>query len=137
MSAQNDRQQEVTLRWTDFDALGHIHHAVTVVLLEEGRDYFLRRTLLEANPMYVVRRLELDYQAEIPLEQRQVTVECNVSRIGRTSLVMLERLVRPDGVVATQAQSTIIWWDLENHCPKPFTEEDRVRLADAIPDDSA
>jgi acyl-CoA thioester hydrolase len=130
-------QHEVGLRWSDFDALGHVNHAVVVTLLEEGRDAFLRDTLMESNPMYVVRKLEVDYQAEVTLEVRRANVECSVIRVGRTSLVMLERLVRPDGVVAAEAQSTCIWWDLESHSPRAFTEVDRARLSAEMPADNA
>lgn len=118
----------VTLRWKDFDALGHLNHACVVTAFEEGRDDFLKATLGIPSPMYVIRRMEIDYVAEVPLSERLVTVQCSTVQVGRTSLVTLERLVRSDGVVAAESRTTTVWWDADAHASRPFTDDEKALL---------
>ena len=38
-------EHQVSLRWRDVDALGHVNHAVFLTYLEEGRDAFYAQAL--------------------------------------------------------------------------------------------
>jgi len=77
-------EHEVSVRWRDVDALGHVNHAVFLTYLEEGRDAFYTRTL-GADPNYVVVRLEVDLRAEVRYPDRRVTVRIEVERVGRAA----------------------------------------------------
>ncbi len=120
-------EHEVTVRWRDVDALGHVNHAVFLTYLEEGRDAFYTRTL-GADPNYVVVRLEVDLRAEVRYPDRRVTVRIEVERIGTTSLTTRETIVTPAGETAAQARVVTVRWDAEQRKPVPWDDADRARL---------
>ena len=120
-------EHEVTVRWRDVDALGHVNHAVFLTYLEEGRDAFYTRTL-GADPNYVVVRLEVDLRAEVRYPDRRVTVRIEVERIGTTSLTTRETIVTPAGETAAQARVVTVHWDAEQRKPVPWDDAERARL---------
>ena len=120
-------EHEVTVRWRDVDALGHVNHAVFLTYLEEGRDAFYTRTL-GADPNYVVARLEVDLRAEVRYPDRRVTVRIEVERIGTTSLTTRETIVTPTRETAAQAQVVTVRWDAEQRKPVPWSDAERARL---------
>ena len=120
-------EHEVTVRWRDVDALGHVNHAVFLTYLEEGRDAFYTRAL-GADPLYVVVRLEVDLRAEVRYPDRRVTVRIEVERIGTTSLTTRETIVTPAGETAAQARVVTVRWDAEQRKPVPWDDAERARL---------
>ena len=120
-------EHEVTVRWRDVDALGHVNHAVFLTYLEEGRDAFYTRTL-GADPNYVVVRLEVDLRAEVRYPDRRVTVRIEVERIGTTSLTTRETIVTRTGETAAQARVVTVHWDAEQRKPVPWDDAERARL---------
>ena len=120
-------EQVVPLRWRDSDALGHVNHAVFLTYLEVGRDAFVTE-LLQADPEYVIVRIELDFRAEVRLEARSVSVGIEVESIGTTSLTTRERITLPSGEVAAEARVVTVRWDVASHSPRAFTEAERAAL---------
>jgi acyl-CoA thioester hydrolase len=121
-------EHEVSVRWRDTDALGHVNNAVYLTYLEEGRDAFYLRVL--GDPIYVVVRLEIDFRAEVRHADRTVGVEIGVERLGTTSLTTRETLRRPDGEVAAEALVITVRWDQDARAAVAFSEEQRARLAE-------
>jgi acyl-CoA thioester hydrolase len=121
-------ERAVDVRWRDSDALGHVNHAVFLTYLEEGRDAFLTQTLA-TDPSYVVVRIELDFRAEIQLDDRRVTVRLEVESLGTTSLTTRETIILPSGETAAEARVVIVRWDTDQHKPAAFTDAERRQLA--------
>jgi acyl-CoA thioester hydrolase len=120
----------VDVRWRDTDALGHVNHVVFLTYLEEARDAFYAR-ILGSDPIYVVVRLEVDLSAEVRYEDRRVTVQVAVERVGTTSLTTRETIRTSEGRIAAQARVVTVRWDAASRQPIPFTEAERERLAAA------
>jgi len=78
-------ERQVSLRWRDVDALGHVNHAVFLTYLKEGRDAFYVQAL-GRDPHYVVVRVEIDLRAEARYADRQLRVRIEVDRVGTTGL---------------------------------------------------
>jgi len=121
-------EHQVSVRWRDTDALGHVNNAVYLTYLEEARDAFYVRAL--GDPIYVVVRLEIDFRAEVRHADRTVRVEIAVERLGTTSLTTRETLRTASGEVAAEARVITVRWDSESRATVPFSEEQRARLAD-------
>ncbi len=121
-------EHQVSLRWRDVDALGHVNHAVFLTYLEEGRDAFYVQAL-GRDPHYVVARAEIDWRAEVRLADRQLRVRIEVERVGTTSLTTRETVLTPAGVTAAEARVVTVLWDASARKPTAFTEGDRARLA--------
>jgi acyl-CoA thioester hydrolase len=121
-------EHQVSVRWRDTDALGHVNNAVYLTYLEEARDAFYVRVL--GDPIYVVVRLEIDFRAEIRHADRTVRVEITVERLGTTSLTTRETLRTAQGEVAADARVITVRWDQDARTPVPFSDGQRARLTD-------
>ncbi len=103
-------EHQVSLRWRDVDALGHVNHAVFLTYLEEGRDAFYVQAL-GRDPHYVVARVEIDLRAEVRYADRRLRVRIEVERVGTTSLTTRETILTPAGVTAAKARVVTVLWD--------------------------
>jgi acyl-CoA thioester hydrolase len=122
-------ERPVDVRWRDTDALGHVNHVVFLTYLEEGRDAFFAR-VIGGEMDYVVVHIELDLRAEIRHEDRRVTVQIAVEKLGTTSLTTRETVVTASGAVAAEATVVTVRWDAILRKPIPFSDAERARLAD-------
>jgi acyl-CoA thioester hydrolase len=125
-------EHQVSLRWRDVDALGHVNHAVFLTYLEEGRDAFYVQAL-GRDPHYVVARVEIDLRAEVRYTDRQLRVRIEVEKVGTTSLTTRETVRTPGGVTAAEAKVVTVLWDASARKPLAFTAEERARLATHTP----
>ena len=121
-------EHQVSVRWRDTDALGHVNNAVYLTYLEEARDAFYLRAL--GDPINVVVRLEIDFRAEVRHADRIVRVEIAVERLGTTSLTTREVLRTADGEVAAEARVTTVRWDQDARTAVSFSDEQRAGLAE-------
>jgi acyl-CoA thioester hydrolase len=125
-------EHQVSLRWRDLDALGHVNHAVFLTYLEEGRDAFYVQAL-GRDPHYVVARVEIDLRAEVRYADRRLRVRIEVERVGTTSLTTREAVITPEDVTAAEARVVTVLWDASARKPVPFTADERSRLAEYSP----
>ena len=125
-------EHQVSLRWRDVDALGHVNHAVFLTYLEEGRDAFYVQAL-GRDPHYVVARVEIDWRAEVRYTDRQLGVRIEVERVGTTSLTTREAVLTPAGVTAAEARVVTVLWDTSARKPMAFTAGEHARLAAHCP----
>jgi acyl-CoA thioester hydrolase len=121
-------EHQVTVRWRDTDALGHVNHVVFLTYLEEARDAFYAQ-VLGADPIYVVVRLEVDLRAEVRHGDRQVVVQIRVERLGTTSLTTRETIRTRAGHLVAEARVVTVRWDPVTRQPVPFSAAERERLA--------
>ena len=121
-------EHQVSVRWRDTDALGHVNNAVYLTYLEEARDAFYLRVL--GDPIYVVVRLEIDFRAEVRHADRNVLVQIAVERMGTTSLTTRETLRTAEGEVAAEARVITVRWNQDLRAAVPFSDEERARLAE-------
>jgi len=122
----------VTVRWRDFDALGHVNNAVFLTFLETGRDRFFHSLVGDTFLDLVLVRLEIDFRAEIPMGTEEVLVTCRATDIGRTSMRTAEQILLPGGDVAAASQTVIVARDEKTRSSRPWTDEERAILTDAI-----
>ena len=120
-------ERSVPLRWRDFDAQGHVNHAVYLTLLEIGRDALFAEVF--GTPEYVVARVEIDYQGEITQDFSEVTVQVAVDTVGTTSLTTRESIVLPDGSPAAKARVVSVLWNPVEHSSLAISETQRATLA--------
>jgi acyl-CoA thioester hydrolase len=125
-------EHQVSLRWRDVDALGHVNHAVFLTYLEEGRDAFYVQAL-GRDPHYVVARVEIDWRAEVRYTDRQLRVRIEVERVGTTSLTTREAVLTSAGATAAEARVVTVLWDTTARRPMAFTADEHVRLAAHCP----
>jgi acyl-CoA thioester hydrolase len=116
----------IPTRWNDFDALGHLNHAVYHVYCDEARDAALRATVgdFETWPNVVVHA-EVDYRREVPLGTREVVVLTRVTHVGRSS-VRFEHDVA-DG--SAELSAILVAWDPQTRRSREITPAERDALS--------
>jgi len=122
----------VTVRWRDFDALGHVNNAVFLTFLETGRDRFFHALVGDTFLDLVLVRLEIDFKAEIPMGTDEVLVSCRATGIGRTSMRTQEQTLLPGGTLAAQSETVIVARDAPTRASRPWTHEERAILEGAL-----
>ena len=115
----------IATRWNDFDALGHLNHAVYHVYCDEARDAALRATVGDFDTWpNVVVHAAVDYRREIPLGTREVVIRTRITEVGRSS-VRFEHDVA-DGAASVTA--VLVAWDPETRRSRPITDAERDSL---------
>jgi acyl-CoA thioester hydrolase len=116
-------------RWPDFDALGHLNHAVYHVYLYEARDDTLRRTVgdFTAWPNELVHA-SIDYRREIALGVREVVLRTEITAVGNSSVRFVQSVLGPDGEVAAEAEAVLVAWDPEARGSRTISAEERRAL---------
>ncbi len=116
-------------RWPDFDALGHLNHAVYHVYLDEARDDALRRTVgdFTAWPNVLVHA-SIDYRREIALGVREVVLRTHITEVGGSSVSFAQTVLGADGDVAAEAEAVLVAWDPETRGSRLITADERRAL---------
>lgn len=101
------------MRWSDMDALGHVHNARFMEYYESARTDLVQRllnTLGGAGEVgLVVRRHEVDYLVPLVYRPRPLLVESKVGSVGKTSFSLHHVAKEDDGsVVYGRAITTIV-----------------------------
>jgi len=87
-------ETRIQTRWPDFDALGHLNHAVYHVYLDEARDEALRSTVGDFNAWpNVVVHASIDYRREVALGVREIIVRTQIAEVGRSSVRFEQAIV--------------------------------------------
>ena len=122
-------ETRIQTRWPDFDALGHLNHAVYHVYLDEARDEALRNTVGDFNAWpNVVVHASIDYRREVALGVREIVVHTRIAEVGRSSVRFEQAIVTPDGELAAEAEAVLVAWDPETRRSREITQEERQRL---------
>jgi len=119
----------IGLRWRDMDMLGHLNQAVYHELLEDGRSALFESLGERGRFPFVIVRVELDYKREVRRDHETVDVTARVDRVGRTSAVLAQEIVRSDGVVAAEGITVIVAWDMQARAARELTDEERELLS--------
>ena len=126
-----DDGHTVQMRWRDLDGLGHVNHTVVLTYLEEGRDAFLKDHGI-ARDEYVVGRCSVSFHDEIDPAFNQVTVQCEVQELGRSSVTTSERILDRNGQVVVEAEFGLVLWDPAERGSRPITDEERASLSRSL-----
>jgi acyl-CoA thioester hydrolase len=122
-------ETRIQTRWPDFDALGHLNHAVYHVYLDEARDETLRNTVGDFNAWpNVVVHASIDYRREVALGVREIIVHTQIAEVRRSSVRFEQAIVTPDGELAAEAEAVLVAWNPETRRAREITPEERQRL---------
>ena len=130
---------EVQVRWADLDVLNHVNNVRLLEFLQEARVHFFRSELGGDSESGVVRerlsgfglvvaRQEVDYLKSIVLEDRFVTIETTVERIGRSSFSIIQLTRLPDGTDAARGRVVLVCIDPATGASAPLPATWREHL---------
>jgi acyl-CoA thioester hydrolase len=120
--------------WDQLDALGVLHNAHYILLIERARTEFWRSLGVkgygEENfdwPYYVVRN-EVNYRMPI-LGECKARVTVSIRRVGNASLTFVHEIYREDGALAAEASTVIVRTSSETQRPIPWSDGFRALVA--------
>lgn len=107
----------VQLRFSDFDRFGHVNNAVYFSYSDSAKCEYIYHVIpnlrIEKTGVVVVS-LKANFQHEIHREET-IVVETAVTRIGRKSFTMMQRVIDPETQeIKCICESVLVFFDLEN-----------------------
>jgi acyl-CoA thioester hydrolase len=118
---------DVTLRYADMDALGHLNNAVYATLCEAGRVAYMDTVLHDVTPAgagFVIVKLTIDFKAEgrYPGTARVLS---RITRVGGSSMTYTHEITL-DGKLLATGESICALFDLTKRralrVPEPMRE---------------
>lgn len=123
----------VTIRWRDFDALGHVNNSVFLSYLEIARDRLMQDLLGDTYLEMVLARVEIDFRQEIPLGTEEISVTARLLSVGNSSVRTQEQVLLPGGAVAATAETVGVVRDSAARAKREWTDAERAILGAALP----
>jgi acyl-CoA thioester hydrolase len=120
---------EVTLRYSDMDAMGHLNNAVYATLFEAGRVDYLNQVLLDLTPKgagYVIVKLTIAFKAEARYPGVAV-IKTRIVRVGGSSMTYMQTIMIGGKVVA-EAESICALFNLTRRKAMRCPEALRARI---------
>jgi acyl-CoA thioester hydrolase len=121
---------EVDVRFRDIDAMGHAHHSLPLVYVEEARAAWWRdvvgRTDL-AGMDYVLAEVTVRYQRRIEFPGR-LDVGLRVAHVGEKSFVMEFEIRNDAGAVVASGRTVQVMYDYAARRSTQLPEELRARM---------
>lgn len=107
----------VAVRFRDLDPMGHAHHTLPLIYVEEARAEYWRevvgrRTLADID--YVIGEVRVRYHARVRWPMR-VDVALRVAHIGTKSLQVAFVILSADGEMLASGETTQVMYDFENN----------------------
>jgi len=124
---------EVSLRWRDIDVMGHLYQGCYHQFLDEARAAVFGPVTGPRGFPFVLRSITLDYDREVVHADERLLVETTVGELGTTSVVLMHRFVRPDGVEVASGSSTMVAFDREARAKREISAEERAMLTSDSP----
>jgi acyl-CoA thioester hydrolase len=123
-------ETEIEVRFSDFDAYGHVNNAVFLTYMETARTKLLRDQFVawqNRGLLFLVARAECDYRQPITFSDR-VFVIIEIDRIGRSSFDLSYQLHNGAGRVFASARTVMVCFDAATATTVPVPNEFRQAL---------
>ena len=120
----------VPVRFHDLDAMGHAHHSLPLIYMEEARAAYWRDIagkdgLTQID--YVIGSFSLRFIQRIHFPG-VVRVALRVTRLGTSSFTMQYELHDENGHLLATGESTQVMYDYSNNTSKPIPPDVRSRI---------
>ncbi|MFT4178665.1 MAG: tol-pal system-associated acyl-CoA thioesterase [Thermomonas sp.] len=126
----------VRIYWEDTDAGGVVYHAQYLAFMERARSEWLRgqglhqdRMRLEADTVFVVRAMDIDFRAPARLDD-QLEVSVRLLECRGASLLLAQRIER-SGALLVEAKVKIAALAASTFRPRPIPTELKRLLENA------
>lgn len=123
----------VDVRFRDIDALGHAHHSLLLVYIEEARAAWWRGLSGSSDPTaidYVLGEVRVRFLRRVLYPQR-LDITLRVARIGTSSFDLEYEVRGSDGGLLATAATSQVMFDRRTEKSMPIPAALRVRMAPA------
>ncbi|RVU29030.1 acyl-CoA thioesterase [Streptomyces antnestii] len=122
-------EHTLVLRERDFDGLGHLTAAAYLEVLEEARTVWLRSTVVDGPPMYVVAEQNIRYRREIRQGDSPLRILIAPSLDSPQRYTVNETIVSSAGNVHAVSRAVLVAWDPVHRRPRDLNELELALVA--------
>jgi acyl-CoA thioester hydrolase len=122
-------EYNLTPRFNDTDALGHINNASYSTWFEEARKPIFEFFIPDLDPKkwtLILARVEIDFLAQGEY-QKNAVIKSSVEKIGNSSFVLLQEAFQ-ENILICRGKSILVHFDYSTQKSKPIPDEIRVKL---------
>ena len=120
-------RRAVEVRFRDIDEMGHAHHTLPLIYIEEARTQYWREVLGRAELDFIMGEVGVRFHRRI-LYPSTVHVGVRVTRLGRSSLAMEYDIRDNEGELLADGWSEAVMYDYEAGASKPIPDDLRERV---------
>jgi acyl-CoA thioester hydrolase len=124
-------KSEITVRFCETDALGHVNNVSYFIYLEQGRTGFIKAigSSRKTNEWsFILAATKCDFMAQAYFDQ-DLQVTTFVSKIGNSSFQLSQEIFDAHtGEQIAQAESTLIYFNFEKQQSEPIPPHLREKL---------
>ena len=117
----------VGVRFRDLDPMGHAHHTLPLVYIEEARTAYWHQVAGREELDFIMGAVSLHFVERI-LYPATLRVGVRTTRLGRSSMDMEYELRDEEDRLLTTGTSSQVMFDYERAATKPIPHELRARL---------
>ena len=123
---------EVPVRFRDLDPMGHAHHSLPLVYIEEARAAYWRDVAGRAPSLdgidYIMAQVTLRFLQRIHFPDT-LRIGVRVSKLGKSSFTMEYEIRSASGEVLVTAETVQVMFDYERARSKPIPDEVREKIS--------
>lgn len=130
MSAKQKFVHDVPVRFHDLDAMGHAHHSLPLIYIEEARAAFWRSIVGSsdlASIDYVLKKVTVEFHERI-LFPDTLRISLHVAHLGRSSFTLAYEIRNQGGALAATAETVQVMFDYSAGRPKVIPDVVRQGL---------
>lgn len=117
----------VPVRFRDIDEMGHAHHTLPLVYIEEARTAYWREILGRDELDFIIGEVGVRFHRRIRYPST-VQVGVRTTRLGGRSLAMAYELRDEAGELLADGWSELVMYDYAASASKPVPDELRARV---------
>lgn len=117
----------VSVRFRDIDEMGHAHHTLPLVYIEEARTAYWREVLGREQLDFIIGEVGVRFHRRIRYPST-VQVGVRTTRLGGSSLAMAYELRDAEGELLADGWSKLVMYDYAASASKPVPDELRARV---------
>ena len=117
----------VPVRFRDVDEMGHAHHTLPLIYIEEARAAYWREVLGRNELDFIMGEVGVRYHRRIHYPST-VHVGVRTTRLGRSSLAMAYELRHEAGELLAEGWSKQVMYDYTAGATKPVPDDMRARV---------
>jgi acyl-CoA thioester hydrolase len=115
----------IVLEPEHIDELGHVNQAALHSFLGSAR----ASTFGDLTDFaFALVRVEMDFRAEVTLDQGRIEVLMWTESVGRSSFTLAHQILLPDQRIAAEGRTVLVSWNRTGRCSQPLTDQQRAFL---------
>lgn len=128
---------EISVRFVDIDAFGHVNNSNYLTYIEHARMYFFDDVIGKvdwANDGFILARTELNFILPIKLHDK-ISVETQCSRIGNKSFDLSYKIYKTENGKKTEVANALtvqVGYNYKNGATIPISEEWKNKLEKSL-----